>query len=101
MTILHQQSKHYAESIEISWDLAQFKPIHFEISFSCRLMCDSTPYQKARSFLQPSSVAFTQTGLYPGSVCEVELVALYNPASIDSGLKMVAYTLISSRLNCN
>lgn len=89
--------------VEISWDVPDYEPDHFQLTASCTLICDDTSYvYKNSSVTVPSSATsgFLHN-LLPGSVCQVKFLAVYNPSTIDPGIKLTAFTLNTRKIMVN
>ena len=80
-------------SVKISWKRPMYDPLEYRISFYCELMHAIAYYLVSTITLpDPSATSCELTDLVPGTDCTVKLLAVYNPASIDSGV----YTYVSS-----
>ena len=86
--------------ITISWTRPEYVPINFQTTISCHLLCDLEPYPiKDEVTISPSHVNQNNIeGLLPGSNCDISFLARYNPATLDPGIKLKAFTT-SSRMN--
>ena len=82
-------------NVGISWNRPLYDPIKYHIAYSCRLKKQSSAYvNKKFSHIQFSTTLITVPDLMPNSICEVTLIAVYNPASInDPGISITINTL--------
>ena len=80
--------------IEIRWFRPQYDPVEYQISYKCRLKYAKSYYVDLTLRNSKSNcTSYTLTGLRPGTICKVNLIALYNPASIDQGTSFTVKTL--------
>ena len=80
--------------VSLIWSTPEFKPVRYNLEYSCKLQTDGTEYAKKQRITFSSESTFVSVpNLLPNSSCELTLFAVYNPASIDSGLKVHASTL--------
>lgn len=84
-------------SIEVRWIPPIFKPLYLELRTSCRLSCSDRIYFMNETLIPPFHTWTTISDLRPNTVCTVRLKALYNPASIDSGMTKIVRTLSTSK----
>ena len=91
MMVPDLQVKPSSTSIEFSWDPPQYAPDYYEISCTCTY---AHKEQRVSSYVQTREPSMKITKLLPGSVCEVLFRAIYNPATLDPGVK-VTVTLTS------
>ena len=81
----------------LSWDPPEYKPFYYQQLTSCRLSCESHPYVNSQMELKGEATSNTLYRLNPGSVCEITFLAVYNNASIDPGIKLIANTKSKSK----
>ena len=86
--------------IELNWTQPKFLPERYQLRYMCTKQV--TPkhknieknYIKERTRNLSSDTNLVRiVDLRPSSVCTLILVAVYNPASIDSGIKITGTTL--------
>ena len=99
--------------IEIKWSRPPIQPIHYSVSTSCKATWTNSANTIKSEEVPGDRKSTVVTGLYPRSKCEVKFIAVYNPASLDTGIfrtvstkkagrrkfLFVIQTLIS--INCN
>ena len=85
------------DQLLILWTRPRFPPYHYKQTTSCRLLCEQKTYYLTEFTLNGALSSSTVYSLWPGSVCVIKLVAVYNPASIDPGIGLSAHTLLSSK----
>ena len=73
-------------SFGLSWQEPEFFPDHYQFITNCRLFCARTDYRYIDIPIPRTETTLRVIDLSPGSVCRVNLKAVYNPASIDAGL---------------
>ena len=82
--------------IMVTWDL-KYTPISIEHFTQCYLVCDVKTYYQDNASIPVETNILLISGLRPGSICEMRLLALFNPARLDSGMDHVFWTLPSSK----
>ena len=85
------------DKLVIPWTRPKFLPYAYKQRANCTLFCDHKTYYINEAILDGAETSITLFGLRPGSVCFVKHHAVYNPASIDPGIKTLAYTFYSSK----
>ena len=77
-----------ARILTVYWDVPEYLPYSYKLLLSCSLLCNNTytQYRKTQYSLASTTVNFTIGSLLESSRCNVNLLAEYNPASIDQGL---------------
>ena len=81
----------------IHWIEPQYPPIEYKQIISCKLLCDHSTYHLAEAIVGRTVQSSTTLVLKPGSVCLINLIAMYNPASIDPGIGISTHTLYTSK----
>ena len=81
----------------VLWTPPRFYPDHYKQTISCRLLCNQRTYYLKETMVNGMEKLTTSNALMPGSVCLIKMVAVYNPASIDPGIGLVAHTRYTSR----
>ena len=97
LTTTFQKVVRKVNQLVVPWTYPQFQPYFYKQVTSCNLLCDNKTYYINEAMLTGAGTQIKLYGLRPGSVCLIKLLAVYNPASIDPGLQMFAYTLYSSK----
>ena len=82
--------------IEIVWSAPKLLPLSYLINVTCRLLYDGKEYINKVWEITPLDTILTIGKLYPGSQCLYNLLAIYNPASIDDGITGTIFTLNTS-----
>ena len=81
------------------WTRPQYSPIEYKQIISCKLLCDHKTYHLTETISDGSKLTSTTRALKPGSVCLINLIAKYNPASIDPGIGIATHTLYTSKFS--
>lgn len=87
-----------SHGVLIQWSrpYANVSPMLYRIKYSCKLLCDNIPY-KFNTLLRSSKESNSSlVDLLPGSGCVITFHAIYNPATLDTGLSRTGATLYSS-----
>ena len=86
--------------VEITWDRPIHDPIKYELTAWCRL-------QEGEEYItnHPKTIPSTHnrvrmSHLRQGSICRVNLLAVYNPASIDPGISVTESTSKEGTCKC-
>lgn len=90
--------------IQVHWTLPKYAPERYQLRYSCQsrstFLCrDGGDYvtgtmQSLNENFNTTEIKISE--LHPSSVCKLNLLAVYNPASIDSGIDITATTLPES-----
>ena len=80
------------DTVTISWDKPEYLPQSYKWDLSCTLACGHTVYTTQSVTVGSSETQDHISNLFPGSRCELKFFAVYNPASLDSGLVKTVYT---------
>ena len=82
------QHNYQARILKVSWDAPQYIPYSYKLLLNCDLLCNNTlvQYRKTQYNLKSTTVYTTIYGILESSKCKLNLLAEYNPASIDPGL---------------
>ena len=83
--------------LTLSWAAPVYLPYSYKLLFNCYLLDSNTQYRKAQYSLPSTTVNFTFAGILENSKCKVNLLAEYNPASIDPGLDQLLLVTIPSK----
>ena len=86
------------EYFTVAWN-PKYSPISIEQYTQCKSVCDVKPYYRSHSFIPVETNSLIVADLKPGSICKMRMLALFNPALLDSGIKHVFRTLPSSKWN--
>ena len=91
------------------WNCLNPLPKHYLVTYSCMNIGGQQCIRKKRQILtypnMSTSISFTLRRLKPNSTCKLNLLAVYNPASIDPGITITQRTLqkgkiyLSNKLN--
>ena len=90
-TIFSEQVMKLNQIVTI-WTNPKFQPYLHEQKTYCRLLCDHRTYYINQALLNGEQTLATLYALRPGSVCLIKHKAMFNPASIDSGITLTAHT---------
>ena len=85
---------------DIFWSPPSIPPMTYRINVACRLLCNNMEYNRAKVNRRPYLTTQNVDNLLPGSACTFTLLAVYNPASIDSGITRTVFTLNTSKYVC-
>lgn len=84
--------------ILVTWEELEYPALQIKLSISCAYQCDLNNHYLAHEvILPPTETAYLFDNLYPGSECEISLIAVYNPTSRDHGIRLVSNTLSTSK----
>ena len=83
-------------NIKVSWTSPEFQPYFYQVTSSCKLICDTRTYYLTELMMDSNVSACTVPNLLPGTTCIIKLIAIYNPASLDPGITLSASTLYAS-----
>ena len=84
-------------SFGLAWKEPEFYPDDYQFIAGCRLFCAREDYRSHDQSIPGSATTLRVIHLHPGSVCRVDLKAIYNPASIDAGLTQTFQTAFLSK----
>ena len=88
----------FGNSIQANWKEPVHHPFKLVITVTCKYGCiNGQIYLVRKNVLPPNQTSVTFTGLVPGSECDFTLKAVYNPASIDSGISVTYMILPASK----
>ena len=93
-----------SDYFELMWKSPQYRPEIYERTYLCINLltclhnCSVADFIRPKvSILHSNSTSFSIRDLRPDSVCVLKLVAVYNPASIDSGIVITSKTLAANK----
>lgn len=85
--------------VELNWTRPRFRPEDYQLKYVCTVKRTSTQMGKKKQSnmenatnLGSGATSFRISELRPNSVCIVFMLAVYNPASIDSGIAVTGMT---------
>ena len=87
-----------SDYVQLNWIHPKFLPEKYQLHYACRMETCSTNHEKNYSILAStqnlsSNTTFVRiSNLRPSSNCSLFLLAVYNPASIDSGIVITGKT---------
>ena len=93
MLIRNLRTKSGLDNIRLSWDSPKLRPIKFELTFSCRLINGEEYITNVQQILDSTSISVQLGKLRTNSACKLNLLAVYNPASIDPGITVTKNTM--------
>ena len=86
--------------VNLNWSRPNFQPERYQLMHVCTLKPTCTPGHGLNNYvmtktqnLTPNTSSVTIPNLRPSSICILFLLAVYNPASIDSGITILGKTL--------
>lgn len=89
------------DAILIMWIRPKYEPEKYNLAYSCKLKHDVTDYIPTTSLVLDSrKVHHTIPDLRQDSICTISLLAVYNPASIDSGITIKGKTSEEGKAKC-
>ena len=71
----------------IIWKEPAFSPTQYIFAASCTYACSDNPYQKWQKSKLGTVHQFIVKNVAPGSHCDMEILAIYNAATLDTGIK--------------
>ena len=88
--------------IELMWKSPVYKPQTYEVYYSCSLWGGEEHYYVSRKVecQNSTSTSVIVSALLPESTCLLTLYAVYNPASLDQGITIMAETLRAAKPIC-
>ena len=88
-----------SDFVQLMWNQPRFWPEKYELKYACIMKHSVRPYYKSEEYIKTKKqkIHFICTSiripdLLPSSSCAFNLVAVYNPASIDPGIVITAIT---------
>ena len=88
------------DSVKLNWTHPKFRPERYQLNYVCTMKPTCTPRNDTNHYittktqnLSSDATSVTIPDLRPSSVCMLILLAVYNPASIDSGIAITGTTL--------
>ena len=88
------------DHIMLKWRRPRFQPERYQLTYKCTMNTTSKPSQDTNHSINAKTqnvssniTSFTISGLLPSSIYLLILLAVYNPASIDTGIAITATTL--------
>lgn len=94
--IIAESENRSLRAIYLNWTPPVFVPYKFKLSWVCKILCAPLPYSTKILYLDGRLTRQVITSLRPGTHCAISFRAMYNPASLDSGVILVAHTAIES-----
>ena len=86
--------------VKLNWTHPKFQPERYHLKHVCTMMPTCTPRNDTNQYittrtqnLSSDTTSVTVSDLRPSSICMLILLAVYNPASIDSGIAITGSTL--------
>ena len=70
----------------LSWKTPQYLPTHYILEYSLIQESSELVYTQAKRVFPLQSDFFIIEYVWPGSLCKVNLKAVYNPAALDKGI---------------
>ena len=89
-----------SDYVKLNWTQPNFLPEIYELNYMCSMRSTCTPnfamnnsVTTSAQNLSSETTSVTVSDLCPSSICMLFLLAVYNPASIDSGIWIRGTTL--------
>ena len=97
-------SSHFVDSgpdyVKLNWTQPKFLPERYQVTYVCILKPTCTPSPNTSRYivtrtqnLSSDTTSITVSNLHQRSTCMLILLAVYNPASIDTGIAIAGATL--------
>ena len=80
------------DTATMSWVKPEFLPQYYMRIVQCMPLCENRVYYFTAVSLLSYETQHIISNILPGSRCEINLAARYNPASLDPGLASTVYT---------
>ena len=98
--MIHSHNLTYgSDYVELHWTHPKFLPERYKLKYMFTMKHTCTPNYDRNIYetrdtqsLTTDTNSFRISGLRPSSICKLNLVAVYNPASIDSGIEITTTT---------
>ena len=94
--------------VMLNWTHPRFQPEKYQLNYVCTMKPTCIPSQETNhSFitktqnLSSDTTSVTIPDIRPSSICMLFLLAVYNPASIDSGITITGTTVDEHAMNVN
>lgn len=88
-----------SDYVELIWTRPKFLPEKYQVTYTCTVMTRFTPNDDKKNritsntqYLSSGTTSFRISDLCPRSICTLILLAVYNRASIDSGITITGTT---------
>ena len=78
--------------VEIVWDRPKYLPTKYKFSYSCTLMGGEEYLTSQPETVHSTCIRVRVADLHHYSICRLNLLAVYNPASIDPGITVTEST---------
>ena len=91
------KNDYQARILTVYWDVPEYLPYSYKLLLDCCLLRNSntcTQYRNTQYSLASTTVNVTIDGILEDSKCKVNLLAEYNPASMDSGLDKTFFIIL-------
>ena len=89
-----------SDYVELNWTHPNFLPERYQVTYKCIMKATATPkfgmkyhVMTNTQYLSSGTTSFRISGLRPSSTWKLILIAVYNRASIDSGITRTGSTL--------
>ena len=92
--------------IDFTWERPQYRPERYQLTYLCiiKSCMPKTPISDflnvTLAYVSSDTTAISIRDLRPNTICVLKFVAVYNPASSDSGLVITARTLADNISKC-
>ena len=82
-----------ATFIKFYWPAPRFHPSYYYQIIFCKLWCAKKPYLYFTKVTESNATSSLVASIKPGSKCLIRFNAVYNLASLDPGIRVIASTL--------
>lgn len=76
-------------SLVVEWRKPRFLPYWYIVSYNLIQQSDGLVYGWTKTSLNENSTKFSVRDISPGTLCKWELKAIYNSATLDSGISRI------------
>ena len=84
--------------ILVSWGQPSYSPTLYTVSYSCALLCDSSSTTQGSVNITSAATTHTVSSLPPGSLCSIDVVAVYDGIGMSNTLTSFPNTLTLGNL---
>ena len=79
----------------LRWDRPDYDPTKYEVRYLCKLFAEKADFiDSVTEILESNATNFRVDYLREDVMCSINLKAVYNPASIDSGIAVTVRTRV-------
>ena len=82
-------------SITFLFKLRTVTPTKYIFEYQCRYVNTVEYYEDREIIISENCTYFSVVNLHPGSQCEINVLTVYHPGCLDSGLSFIVNTYLS------